>query len=78
MFYCKYCRSERDDSLINTVYKNSIKCDICARNGTKLTDSKLHCVCGVSFINNVTTEIAHLKSRNHIKILNSLNLIVDK
>jgi len=78
MFYCKFCDTERDDSLIGIEYKCSIKCDICIRNGTKLNDRRVNCICGVSHIKNNTTEKAHLKSKNHIKFLNSLNLVVNK
>ena len=73
MFYCIYCDTERDDSLINTIYKNSIKCDICVRNGTKLTDTRVYCICGASHVKNQTTHLAHIKSKNHLKFLKGLS-----
>ena len=72
MFYCKYCRTERDDILAGIEYKRSIKCYICVRRGTKLTDSRVQCPCGVSYINTVTTEVAHLKSKIHLHYVKEL------
>jgi hypothetical protein len=73
MFFCKYCGLDRDDSLIGIEYKCSIKCDICIRKGTKLTDTRQKCVCGVSYTNNSTTHTAHIKSKNHLEYIKGLS-----
>ena len=69
MFYCKYCKNNRDDNLISIIYKQSIKCDICVKNGVKLSDRRNLCECGISHINNHTTLIAHQKSKIHTEYI---------
>jgi hypothetical protein len=74
MFYCKYCRKEREDREAGIHFKKSIKCWKCVSNGTNLKDQpKKVCECGVTYTDsNDTTKKAHLKSKFHNNFINSL------
>lgn len=74
MFYCKYCRKNKEDEEISVYYKHSIKCINCVKQGRQLTHiPRTNCKCGVSYFNiNRTTLQTHNNSKKHIYYLNSL------
>jgi hypothetical protein len=71
MFYCVYCEKDKEDSLGDIHYKQSIKCAQCAQNfANRKSHYTINCECGITLKS--TGRMRHLASVVHKRYLTSL------
>jgi hypothetical protein len=71
MFYCVYCKKDKEECVADIHYKKSIKCSDCARNfSIKKPAYTINCECGITLKS--TGRMRHLASLIHKRYLNSL------